>query len=90
MKKIRSPELRLKARSSVRLPRNKTHIAPTVAGSMAMSLYFPNRSLRRMALYRPEILGTKVKMTPVFRAVVVRSDKNISQKKPVRIKLIQA
>ena len=73
-KKIRSPELRLKAMSSLKLPRNRTHIAPRVAGIIAMSLYLPNRSLRSTALYSPEMPGTRVKITPVFRAVVERME----------------
>jgi len=71
------------------LPRKRTQMAPIVAEIMAIILCFPNRSRKRIALYMLEIPGTSVKSTPVLSAVVERRETNMSQKKPVRVKLIR-
>ena len=86
--KIKSPLLSCRANSEFMSPLNNTQTAPNEASVRLIKLYFPNRSFKNAQLNRAESPGTRVKITPVLRAVVYFKEKNIRTRKPTMVRLI--
>ena len=66
-----------------------TQMEPAMPKNRAQRRLRPRRSCRKNQLYIPEIPGTRVKITLVFKALVYRRDSNMHQKNPTVLALIK-